>query len=120
MPLATKIVGFAAFGALARAYALGIQRRNPLERTYFIYNIFFWTLFDWARYSDSTNLFSLPAVVRSIGPITHVATAAFFGVVGYGVYHAEHRQGELIEKKHREIAERRESLKASQQEAVAE
>lgn len=32
MPLATKIVGFAAFGALARAYALGIQRRNPVER----------------------------------------------------------------------------------------
>ena len=32
MPLATKIAGFAAFGVLVRAYALGIQRRNPLER----------------------------------------------------------------------------------------
>lgn len=32
MPLATKIAGFAAFGVLVRAYALGIQRRNPFER----------------------------------------------------------------------------------------
>jgi hypothetical protein len=32
MPLATKIAGFAAFGVIVRAYALGIQRRNPLER----------------------------------------------------------------------------------------
>ena len=30
--MATKIAGFAAFGVLVRAYALGIQRRNPFER----------------------------------------------------------------------------------------
>lgn len=34
MPLATKIAGFAVFGVLARAWALGLQRRNPFEREF--------------------------------------------------------------------------------------
>ncbi|KAF8322581.1 hypothetical protein DL93DRAFT_2071426 [Clavulina sp. PMI_390] len=85
MALGTKVVGFATFGALARAYSLGIQRRNILEN-----------------------------------PATHLASAAFFGAVGYGVYYAEEKQGELIARKHKEIADRREALSAAEPVAATE
>ena len=42
MPLATKVAGFAAFGVLARAYALGIQRRHPFERVLSPVSPHFW------------------------------------------------------------------------------
>lgn len=36
-------------------------------------------------------------------PITHAATAAAFGTLGYCIYHWEIQQNELIEKRHKEL-----------------
>jgi hypothetical protein len=45
----------------------------------------------------------------SPGPITHIAFGAAFGGAGYLVYHWEEQQAWLIQRKHHEIAKRRES-----------
>jgi len=36
-------------------------------------------------------------------PLTHAATGAAFGVLGYFVYHWEERQNVMIEQKHKEL-----------------
>ncbi|CAG8588625.1 2900_t:CDS:2 [Paraglomus occultum] len=72
----------------------------------------------WAGFGFAVRVLAMALEKRPLldKPITHLATAAVFGGVGWYIYEAEHRQAELIQKRKRILLEnrkRRAELEAS-------
>ncbi len=91
MSLIANVLGFGAFGFMTRTLQLGILKRQIFEGEYFHLSDRFpsdpyqggCSSVEIVSHSISKPLFSLT------GPHTHLATAAVFGLAGWGVYELE-------------------------------
>ncbi len=84
MSLLANVVGFGAFGFATRCFQLGLQKRHMFDGELIL-------LVKPLSLVYERSL-TVSMYCHDSAPITHVATTAVFGLLGWGVYELEGRQ----------------------------